>query len=380
MRKHSRLLIAVAVFGLSAPVLKAQPPASVDGPVAAVVESSLETAKEVTAKGENAKGENAKGKNAKRETVKAQIRQFAFDGDPETYFLSKGNPTTADHFTVIFDKPVAMKSIVVATGKPKGGDGIEGGILEVSADGKEFTELVKFQDTVLASPKGQKIQALRIKPAADLQHPLAIREFLVESTPPVASFKYPVEIVIDVRDAPEMKEWAEKTARVCERNYTMLNEELWSEGFKPRTVINMALKTSYKGVAQAGGGNITGSVAYFKKNPDDIGAMVHETAHCVQAYRGRNPSWLVEGVADYVRFFKYEPGKIGKLTKTPKYDASYRTTAAFLAFVTENYDKELVKKLNKAMREGEYNEAIWKVITKKTVQELNEEWVASVKK
>ena len=49
---------------------------------------------------------------------------------------------------------------------------------------------------------------------------------------------------------------------------------------------------------------------YFKANPDDIGAMVHETVHCVQLYRGRgNPGWLVEGVADYVRFFKYEPGK-----------------------------------------------------------------------
>jgi hypothetical protein len=356
MYRLVRPLIALCALSFFALILNAQTPAKTDGPVAAVVESSMETAK-------------------------GQIRQFAFDGDPETFFLSKGNPTATDHFTVIFDKPVAMKSIVVATGKPGGGDGIENGILEVSADGKEFSELAKFQDMVLASPKGKNIQALRIKPAADLKHPLAIREVLVESTPPVASFKYPVEFIIDVSDAPELKEWAEKTVRVCERNYTMLNEELWSDGFKPRTVITMTLKNSYKGVAQAGGGKITGSVAYFKKNPGDIGAMVHETAHCVQEYRTRgNPGWLVEGVADYVRFFKYEPGKIGKLTKTPKYNGSYRTTAAFLNFVTENYDKDLVKKLNKAMREGEYKEEIWKVFTKKTVQELNDEWIESVKK
>ena len=186
MQRFLRLLIALPLLAISALVLNAQTPAPSDGPVAAVVESSLETAP-------------------------GQIRQFAFDGDPETYFLSKGNPTVADHFTVTFDKPVAMKSIVVATGRPKGGNGLEGGILEVSADGKEFTELAKFHDMILASPKGQKIQAIRVKPAADLKHPLAIREFLIESTPAVASFKYPVEFIIDVSDAPEMKEWWRKS-------------------------------------------------------------------------------------------------------------------------------------------------------------------------
>jgi hypothetical protein len=39
-----------------------------------------------------------------------------------------------------------------------------------------------------------------------------------------------------------------------------------------------------------------------------------------------------------------------------------------------------VKKLNKAMREGEYKEEIWKTLTKKTVQELGEEWKASLAK
>src|SRR5436305_3991992 len=119
----------------------------------------------------------------------------------------------------------------------------------------------------------------------------------------------------------------------------------------------MALKNNYTGVAQAAGNRITGSVKFFKAHPDDIGAMVHETVHCVQLYRGRgNPGWLVEGVADYIRFFKYEGGKIGiRLTpERAKFDASYRITAAFLAFVTEKYDPQLVRKLNAAMREGRY--------------------------
>ena len=40
--------------------------------------------------------------------------------------------------------------------------------------------------------------------------------------------------------------------------------------------------------------------------------MVHETTHVVQAYRrGARPGWLVEGISDYIRFFKFEPGKLG---------------------------------------------------------------------
>jgi hypothetical protein len=314
------------------------------------------------------------------QSEKGQIRQFALDGDPTTYFVSARNPTSADHFTLTFDKPVAVRSIVVATGRPGRGDGLDKGTLEASADGKTFRPLAAFADgAARAEPKGQKILAVRVQPAADLNHLLAIGEFTIDSDPPVAIFKYPIEFVVDVTDAPDMKDWAEKAARVCERNYAMISEELRSEGFKPRNVITMTLKKDYKGVAAAGGGRITGSVTYFQAHQDDIGAMVHETVHCVQDYRTRNnPSWLVEGIADYIRFFKYEPGKLGKIRANAHYNGSYRTSAAFLAFVTEKYDKELVRKLNKAMREGEYKEDIWRALTKKSVQELDEEWRASI--
>lgn len=37
-----------------------------------------------------------------------------------------------------------------------------------------------------------------------------------------------------------------------------------------------------------------------------------------------------------------------------RYNGSYRVTAAFLAYLTEKYDKDIVRKLNRMMREGEY--------------------------
>lgn len=335
------------------PVAAADPPKKA---VPAVVESSLKTA----------------GGN---------IRQFAFDADPDTFFASDGNPGKDDHFTLRFDEPVAIKAVTVTTGRPKGDDALSVGRLEVSADGKDFTELAMVADGKASGTPTGKVRAIRIAPG-EVKHPLVVREVKIESDPPVATFRYPVEIAVNVADAPEMKDWAEKAARVCERQYPMINEELRSDGFKPATQITMTLRKDYKGVAATGGNRITGSVKYFQDHPDDVGAMVHETAHVVQRYRTRNnPGWLVEGVADYVRFFKYEPGNLGRINPDrARYNASYRVTAAFLNYVAEKYDKELVRKLNKAMREGEYKEELWKTLTKKTVQELDEEWRTTLKK
>jgi hypothetical protein len=312
-----------------------------------------------------------------------QIRQFAFDGDESTYFASKENLGSKDHFTLVFDRPVAVRSIAVMTGRPKGGDALDDATLESSGDGKKYEPIAKFARGVgRAMLRDKQIRAIRIRSIGDRKHPLTIREFVIESTPAVAIFRYPVEFVVNVTDAPEMKAWAEKVARICERAYPMINEELRSDGFKPPHLVRMRLTSRYDGVAYAGGGQITGSVKYFKDHPDDVGAMVHETAHVVQRYRTRgNPGWLVEGIADYVRFFKYEPGKIGPINpRRARYNGSYRVTAAFLAYLTAKYDREIVRKLNKAMREGEYEEAIFKRLTGKSVQELGEEWRATLRR
>ena len=82
-----------------------------------------------------------------------------------------------------------------------------------------------------------------------------------------------------------------------------------------------------------------------------------------------------------MRFFVYEPGKAGPVNpRRAHYNNSYRTTATFLSFVTDKYDKQLVLKLNKLMREGKYKEEAFKDLTGKTVQELDEEWLASLRK
>jgi len=356
-RVMKSLLLVWLLFG-SAGALSAQPVQSGTSPVFATVQTTLHS-------------------------KDGHIRQFAFDGDPTTYFASKENPGVADHFTLVLDEPVALKSIKVTTGRAGNAGHLEAGTLEGSDDGKSFQPLAKFLGgKAAAKPDGKRLLAVRIKPTTEMTHPLVIREFAIESDPPVTPFRYPVEFVLDTTDAPEMREWCEKVARICERQYFMINEELRSDGFKPSTLVYLKLSSNYDGVAAASGDRITGSVKFFKAHPSDVGAMVHETVHVVQSYpRGNKPGWLVEGIADYIRFFKYEPGKLRRLTpERARYDGSYKTTAAFLEFVSKDYDKDIVRKLNVAMREGKYTEGLFKRFTGKTLPELGEAWKESLRR
>jgi len=116
--------------------------------------------------------------------------------------------------------------------------------------------------------------------------------------------------------------------------------------------------------------------------------VVHEMVHVVQQYglarrnnpdAPRTPGWIVEGIADYIRWFLYEPESKGaEITQRnlarARYDANYRITGNFFNWVIDKYDKEIVRKLNAAARQGKYSETLWKDYTSKTVQELGDEW------
>jgi Peptidase of plants and bacteria len=352
MRRSIEVILVVLLLGVSVETSSESEPKTREAPVRATILTTLTTSA-------------------------GQVRQFAFDGDPNTHYASVEKPGVADHFTLLFDETVAVSSIEVISGRSDGNDPLSAGAVEISVDGRAFGDPSKFVDgNVRLELSGKLVRAVRIKPATDLNHALTIREIKISSDPPVATFQYPVEFIVDVSDAPDMKAWTEHVAEVCERSYPMINEELKSDGYKPPVLVTMSLKKSYRGVAAAGGSRITGSVAYFKNHPDDVGAMVHETTHVVQHYRSpSNPSWLVEGVSDYVRFFKFEPGKLGPINPNrAHYNGSYRITAAFLNYLTERYDKHIVLKLNRVMREGRYKDDVFQELTGKKVQDLDEEW------
>ena len=120
--------------------------------------------------------------------------------------------------------------------------------------------------------------------------------------------------------------------------------------------------------------------------------MVHEAAHVVQQYGGATgrhpvPGWLTEGIADYIRWWKYEPASVRRPVaptrrngQAASYKDSYQTTAAFLEFIAKNYDHEIVVKLNAVGRNGTYSSDLWKKYTGKTVDELWAEFALTLKK
>ena len=52
----------------------------------------------------------------------------------------------------------------------------------------------------------------------------------------------------------------------------------------------------------------------------------------------------MEGIADYVRFFHYEPNTKLRLGNPARasYRDGYRTTAMFLAWIEKRYDKDII--------------------------------------
>jgi hypothetical protein len=202
-----------------------------------------------------------------------------------------------------------------------------------------------------------------------------------------------VQISIDTSEAPEMQDWArEKLAPTLVAWYPKIADELASDGFTPPRKFSVKLAPG-DGVAATSGARITGNASWLghEMNGQALGALVHEMVHVIQDYgwgRDHNPNatdtpgWLTEGIADYIRWFQFEPEKHGADEEwihkqrhfDYKYDAGYRSTANFLNWVSEKYDKNIVKELNAVLREGKYDDSIWKERTGKTKAELGAEW------
>jgi hypothetical protein len=198
------------------------------------------------------------------------------------------------------------------------------------------------------------------------------------------------EIVFDTSETPELAPWVDAKLRpVCQKWYPIIVAMLPSEGYTAPRRFTVTFRKEMKGVAYTAGTRIVCAADWFGKNlkGEAAGAVVHEMVHVVQQYGrakggNRNPGWMVEGMADYIRWFKYEPPSQHPRPDPARanYTDSYRTTAAFLDYIAENCDKDLVKKLNAAMREGKYAPELWKSYTGKTVDELWRDYVKTLKK
>lgn len=193
-----------------------------------------------------------------------------------------------------------------------------------------------------------------------------------------------LRLAVDYTLAPNLESWIkERVLTVCTQEYAKVCQVL---GVKPagQRTLCIRLKCDMGGVpASAGGGTINLNAQWAEKNRQEaVGAVIHELAHIVQSYPGGSPGWLTEGIADYVRWFLYEPQTQGaQLTRhnidKARYDSSYRISANFIdwALRTQDPEKTLLVKLNTVLRERRYTDDFWQTMTCKSLAELNDAWL-----
>ena len=206
------------------------------------------------------------------------------------------------------------------------------------------------------------------------------------------------KIDIDSSAAPELQEWADKELRpAVEKWYPIIIADLPSQGFTPPEHFDIKIDPGYDGIAATAGTHVMVSPKWIKsqiaRGPvnEAVGSVIHELVHVDQQYgrarRNPIPGWLTEGIADYIRWWKYEPASVRRPVQPIKrngqpasYKDAYQTTAAFLEFTAKNYDHEIVVKLNAAGRNGTYSPDLWKEYTGKSADDLWTEFFGTLKK
>jgi len=197
----------------------------------------------------------------------------------------------------------------------------------------------------------------------------------------------PLAVALKYDEAPDLKEWAQKAAEVSIEQYPFLVAMLDSEGFTPADSITIIFR-EMEGVAHATRREIHIAASWIRRRPDDIGMVVHELIHILQAYGGRGregnrvPMWVTEGIADYLRFFWYERNGDVTCRVNPdraRYTDAYRTTAAFFDWIVRTQDAGFIKRLNAACRGGTYSIELFQEYTGHTVDELWDKFIVSVR-
>ena len=186
--------------------------------------------------------------------------------------------------------------------------------------------------------------------------------------------------ISEVEGIAAVEQWGDDAKDLCEEWFPVICKFLSTDDWTPPETVRIVVKKRLTAPGSTIGNTISISSKWISEHPDDFGMVIHELVHVVQNYPGSktNPGWLVEGIADYFRYWKYEsevPRR--KAAANASYRDGYGTTGSFLAWVTWKYDRRLVRRLDAALRTNEYEDGIFQETTGKTIDELWTEFLGS---
>ena len=211
------------------------------------------------------------------------------------------------------------------------------------------------------------------KPLAALRLPLN----------PAAIAAPEVKLAIEGTPTPEVRAWADEAAKQVREWWPQVARLLATEQFTPPATLTLLFKSLPKLPAFRSTEGLTISTEWITKHPDDFGMIIHEMTHAIQDYKGvpRDAGWLTEGIADYIRYWHYEPEVPHRRIDPSKasYRDGYSTTGSFLAWLIVKYDRRIVRQLDAALRAGKYSDAVFEQITAKPPDVLWAEFLTSLR-
>ncbi len=194
----------------------------------------------------------------------------------------------------------------------------------------------------------------------------------------------PPTILLDDSEAGEdtsAKAWGNQARALCEEWFPLICRFLATDDWTPPETVRLVLKKDLKAPGATSGATIQLSLRWIADHPDDFGMVIHELTHVIQNYPPgpKQPGWLVEGIADYIRYWKYEPELPRRRVDGTRasYRDGYGTTGAFLAWIVARHDKRIVRRLDAALRAQAYSEELFREATGKSLDAAWAEFIAS---
>jgi len=332
------------------------------------------------------------------EKVKPHPLALMADGDLATYFWSGNELKKGDTISVTFKDAVPVgKRVKVTTGfgvkNEEDGDHLQDGVLEASRDlGKSWSVISTFHSGRAEAKVAFAARHFRVRVTKAVDHWVAFREIEVSDAPLTQvtvrntatlngkSIGLSVTTELEGMEAlrPRFKEMAALYFSVWPKLVTWLGvpvDEI------PRDIDIIFAKTLLH-PAHAGNHTMTMDSRHLQNHPKDTeGVFVHELGHLVQHYSTYEPSWFVEGSADYVRFRQYPDRKWAqghrKRMTNKKPFGFYWDSASFLLWLEDTYKKPIVAPVSRAIYDKKYNDSIFKTLTGESLKDLGEKYQAS---
>lgn len=189
-----------------------------------------------------------------------------------------------------------------------------------------------------------------------------------------------VRIHFDTTETPDLRQWVQSDLMpACREWYPRICEQLRADGFEAPTEFTVTFRDKMDGVAHTSGKDVVCAGPWYRNNlkTEAVGSVVHELVHVVQQYGGfrranRPPGWLVEGIADHIRWYQFEPVEKRRRIdwNRANYDQAYFPSATFLDYIVRTIDPDAITRINDDCRAGRYSETYWVDTYGKTPEQL----------